>query len=51
MPSAGTRDDWLRLAGNTPVEQAKTVLAGIGLLALLFQFSRWLSQENKSEAK
>ena len=35
--------DWVRLAGETPGEQAKTVLAGIGVLAVLLQLSRWLS--------
>lgn len=51
MSKPGTPDEWLRLAGATPVEQAKTILAGIGLLAVLVQFARWLSQETKSEAK
>jgi hypothetical protein len=35
-------DDWRNLAGETPFEQAKSVLAGIGLLVVLLQVSRFV---------
>ncbi len=36
---------WQDIAGETLGEQAKTLLAGIGILAVLLQVLRWLSRE------
>ncbi len=36
---------WHDVAGDTLAEQAKTVLAGVGVLAVLLQALRWLSRE------
>jgi hypothetical protein len=36
---------WHDVAGETWTEQAKTILAGIGALAILLQALRWLSRE------
>jgi hypothetical protein len=37
MPNAQQPIAWHELAGSSPLDQLKTVLAGIGLLALLMQ--------------
>lgn len=36
---------WQDIAGETLTDQAKTVLAAIGVLAVIFQALRWLSRE------
>jgi hypothetical protein len=41
--------DWQRLAGKTPFEQAKTMFAGIGILAALLQLLKWLLPAEKKE--
>lgn len=42
-PSPFRLEDWLGLAGKTRAEQGKTLLAGIGLLAVLARLSKWLA--------
>jgi serine protease Do len=45
-PAARVRQiGWHDIAGETPGEQVKTVLALIGVLAILLQALRWLSRE------
>lgn len=36
---------WHDIAGDSLADQAKTVLAGVGILAILLQALRWLSRE------
>ena len=43
-----TQYDWQRIIGSTSLDQAKSILAGIGILALLLQFTRRLTGSRKS---
>jgi hypothetical protein len=49
--SPSANQQWLQYAGKTPLEQAKTALAGIGLLAVVVQLSRWLSRGQKKQGE
>ena len=47
-PSMGEILTWQEIAGKTPAEQLKTVLAGIGLLAVFFHGLRLLGRMQQS---
>jgi hypothetical protein len=49
--SPSANQQLLQYAGKTPLEQAKTALAGIGLLAVVVQLSRWLSRGQKKQGE
>jgi hypothetical protein len=41
------RPPWRDFAGDSPFQQAKTLLASIGLLAVLLRLSRWMPKKNQ----